>query len=105
MPAAIAVAGGIGLGISSFENDLVGRAFGWRQVVSGLALVAATLGLLPAVAGAANGRWGLASSGVEQPLAFVNRGGAGARSAPCGWATPVPCRWAHGRWSPGSPTR
>ena len=77
VPAAIAVAGGIGLGISSFENDLVGRAFGWRQVVSGLALIAATLGLLPAVAGAANGRWGLASSGVEQPLAFVNRGGSG----------------------------
>jgi GT2 family glycosyltransferase len=74
-PAAIAVAGAVGLGISSFENDLVGLAFGWRQVVSGLALVAATLGLLPVVAGAADGRWGLPSSGVEQPLAFLDRPG------------------------------
>ncbi|MGO8861804.1 MAG: glycosyltransferase [Acidimicrobiales bacterium] len=72
-PAAIAIACGVGLGISSFENDLAGLAFGWRQVVSGLALVAAALGLLPVVAGAINGRWGLPSSGVEQPLAFLDR--------------------------------
>jgi GT2 family glycosyltransferase len=73
VPAAIAVAAGIGLGISSFENDLAGRAFGWRQVVSVTALVAVLLGLLPVAAGALNGRWGLPVSGVEQPLAFLNR--------------------------------
>ncbi len=73
VPAAIAVAGGIGLGISSFENDLVGMAFGWRQLVSALALVAVTLGLLPVFAGAANGRWGLAANGVEQPLSFLTQ--------------------------------
>jgi GT2 family glycosyltransferase len=73
VPAAIAVAAGIGLGITSFENDLTGLAFGWRQVVSALALVAVTLGLLPVVAGAANGRWGLPSNGVEQPLSFLNQ--------------------------------
>jgi hypothetical protein len=76
VPAAIAVAAGVGLGISSFENDLAGLAFGWRQVVSGLALVAVTIGLLPAAAGALNGRWGLANSGVEQPLSFLSRAGA-----------------------------
>ncbi len=61
VPAAIAVAVGIGLGISSFENDLAGMAFGWRQVVSGLALVAVTLGLLPVVAGA--DQWALGIAG------------------------------------------
>jgi GT2 family glycosyltransferase len=73
VPAGIAVAAGIGLGISAFENDLAGLAFGWRQVVSGLALVAVTVGLLPTAAGALDGRWGLPANGVEQPLAFLNR--------------------------------
>jgi GT2 family glycosyltransferase len=76
VPAAIAVAAGVGLGISSFENDLAGLAFGWRQVVSGLALLAVTVGILPVAAGALNGRWGLAANGVEQPLSFLSRAGA-----------------------------
>jgi hypothetical protein len=75
VPAAIAVAAGVGLGISSFENDLAGLVFGWRQVVSGLALVAVTVGILPVAAGALNGRWGLATTGVEQPLSFLSRAG------------------------------
>jgi GT2 family glycosyltransferase len=73
VPAAVAVAAGIGLGISSFENDLTGLAFGWRQMVSALALGAVTLGLLPVVAGAANGRWGLPTEGVEQGLSFLSQ--------------------------------
>ena len=70
-PAALAVAACIGLGISAFENDLTGRTFGWRQVVSVGALVCVAVGLLPVVAGAAGGRWGLPSQGVEQPLDFL----------------------------------
>jgi GT2 family glycosyltransferase len=72
-PAAVAVAAAIGLGVSSFENDLAGQAFGWRQVVTGVAVVAVGLGLLPVVVGAAGGRWDMPTSGVEQPLAFLNR--------------------------------
>ncbi len=72
VPAAVAVAAGIGLGISSFEMDLAGQEFGWRQVMSSLALFAAALGLLPVAAGAVDGRWGLATTGVEQPLAFLS---------------------------------
>jgi hypothetical protein len=75
VPAAIAVAAGVGLGVSTFENDLAGLAFGWRQIVSGFALVAVLVGLLPVVAGAVGGRWGLASTGVEQPLSFLDRAG------------------------------
>jgi GT2 family glycosyltransferase len=73
VPAAIAVAAGVGLGISSFENDLSGQAFGWRQVVSAAALVAVVVGLLPVVGGALNGRWAMPANGVEQPLAFLDR--------------------------------
>jgi hypothetical protein len=73
VPAAVAVAAGVGLGISSFESDLVGTTFGWRQIASGLAVIAVTVGLLPVVAGALNGRWDLPASGVEQPLSFLSR--------------------------------
>ena len=76
VPAAVAVAAGIGLGISSFEQDLAGQAFGWRQVVSVVSLVAVALGLVPVAAGAVDGRWGLPTSGVEQPLAFLAHPGA-----------------------------
>ncbi|HWE67292.1 MAG TPA: glycosyltransferase family 2 protein [Acidimicrobiales bacterium] len=72
-PAALAVAAGIGLGISSFENDLAGRSFGWRQVVSVTALVAVVVGLLPVAGGALSGRWGMPANGVEQPLSFLNK--------------------------------
>jgi GT2 family glycosyltransferase len=71
-PAALAVAAGIGLGISSFENDLAGQAFGWRQVVSGAAVFAMALGLVPVAVASADGRWGLPTSGIEQPLAFLS---------------------------------
>jgi GT2 family glycosyltransferase len=75
VPAAIAVAAGVGLGLSTFENDLAGLAFGWRQIVSGLALVAVTVGVLPVVVGSVGGRWGLANNGIEQPLSFLGRAG------------------------------
>ena len=72
-PAALTVAVCVGLGISAFENDLSGREFGWRQLLSVAALVFVGVGLLPVVAGAVNGRWGLPSQGAEQPLAFLGR--------------------------------
>jgi hypothetical protein len=72
-PAALAVAACVGLGISAFENDLVGRAFGWRQVVSTAALVAVAIGGLPVIAAAGGGRWDMPTAGVDQPLAFLNR--------------------------------
>jgi hypothetical protein len=70
-PAALAVAMCIGIGIAAFENDLSGRAFGWRQLVSTAAIVFVGVGLLPVVGGAVGGRWDLPSQGVEQPLAFL----------------------------------
>jgi GT2 family glycosyltransferase len=73
VPAAIGVAAAIGLGVSAFELDVALDSFSWRQVISGVAMIAVVLGVLPVVAGAFGGRWGLPSNGVEQPLAFLNR--------------------------------
>jgi hypothetical protein len=70
-PAAFAVAVCLGLGISSFENDLTGREFGWRQVVGVVALIFGVVGLLPVVSGAVSGRWNLPAQGAEQPLSFL----------------------------------
>ncbi len=75
-PAATAVAAGVGLGVASFEVDLAGYHFGWRQVATGLALLAAVVGLLPVVADAGDGRWGLADTGFTQALASLPGGGA-----------------------------
>jgi hypothetical protein len=72
-PAALAIAACLGLGISSFENDLTGREFGWRQVIAAAALVFGVVGLLPVVGGAVSGRWNLPAQGVEQPLSFLDR--------------------------------
>ena len=72
-PAALAVAMCIGIGIAAFENDLSGREFGWRQLVSAAAIVFVGVGLLPVVGGAVGGRWDLPSQGVEQPLAFLSQ--------------------------------
>ncbi len=72
-PAAFAVAVCVGIGIAAFENDLSGREFGWRQLVSVAALAFVAVGLLPVVGGAIGGRWDLPAQGVEQPLAFLGR--------------------------------
>jgi GT2 family glycosyltransferase len=76
-PAAFAVAACVGIGIAAFENDLSRREFGWRQLVSASALVFVAIGLLPVVGSAVGGRWDLPSQGLEQPLAFLARPGAG----------------------------
>ena len=61
--AAVGVAGAVGLGVAAFETDLAGYRFGWRQGVAVLSIGALGVGLLPAVAEAADGRWGLPVSG------------------------------------------
>jgi GT2 family glycosyltransferase len=70
-PAAVAVACGVGLGISAFEIDLSGYQFGWRQLVAALSVAAAVVGLLPVIVAAGGGRWGLPVTGYGQPLSFL----------------------------------
>lgn len=71
-PAATAVAAAVGLGVSAFEIDLTGYPFGWRQMITGLTIVAVVVGLVPVVAAAGGGRWGLAVNGYSQPLSFMS---------------------------------
>jgi GT2 family glycosyltransferase len=69
-PAAVAVAGALGLGVAAFEADLVGYGFGWRQGLAALSVAALAIGVLPTVAAAAGGRWGLPSSGYAGAVGF-----------------------------------
>ena len=73
-PAAVAVAAGIGLGVAAFETDLSGYRFGWRQVLTGLGVLALVVGVVPVVAQSFQGRWGLPGSGYAGPLAFTAQG-------------------------------
>jgi GT2 family glycosyltransferase len=73
VPAAVSVAVAIGLGVGSFETDLSGYRFGWRQAVTAVATVAIVLGLTPVVAEAADGRWGLPGTGYAQSLSFLDQ--------------------------------
>jgi GT2 family glycosyltransferase len=56
-PAAVAMVLAAVLGLSAFENDLPAYRFGWPQVASVVAAVAAALSTLPALAGTIDGRW------------------------------------------------
>jgi GT2 family glycosyltransferase len=72
-PAALAVAAGAGLGVASFETDLAGHRFGWRQVLSGLCVGGLLVGAVPVVLATGDGRFGLPSTGYDTALGFVAR--------------------------------
>ncbi|HLH28635.1 MAG TPA: hypothetical protein VKW77_06940, partial [Acidimicrobiales bacterium] len=71
-PAAVAVAGAIGLGISAFEIDVPRAAFGWRQLVTGLAAVATALAALPTVVSALPGAWNLPTNDFTQAVGWMH---------------------------------
>jgi hypothetical protein len=71
-PAAVGVAAGVGLGVVAFERDLAEYRFGWRQAVSAVAIAAAAVGLLPVLAAAGDGRWGLPAAGYGSSLSFLS---------------------------------
>ncbi len=72
-PAAAALAGSAGLGAVAFDLDLPGYRFGWRQLVSGLALIGALLAAVPAVVAASDGHWHLPSQDATVALPFLDR--------------------------------
>jgi hypothetical protein len=77
-PAAVGVALAVGLGAASFESDLPGYNFGWRQAATVLAAVAAAIGVIPVLLASANGRWDLPLSGYGEATAWMGtHGGAG----------------------------
>ncbi|MGQ0743362.1 MAG: glycosyltransferase [Acidimicrobiales bacterium] len=70
-PAAVSLALAAALGAASFENDLRGYRFGWRQGGSVLAGGLLALATLPVLGAAAGGRWGQPSSELAEGLAVV----------------------------------
>jgi GT2 family glycosyltransferase len=67
-PAAAAIALSAALGVAAFELDLPGYHFGWRQVASVVAGVAAVLACVPVVARSVDGRWRQPSTGYDALL-------------------------------------
>ena len=57
MPAALGLCLAIAMGVLAFEQDVVGSDFGVSQVLSGVAVAAVLIGLVPIGVAAANGRW------------------------------------------------
>ncbi|MDQ2754918.1 MAG: hypothetical protein M3R71_05145, partial [Actinomycetota bacterium] len=76
-PAAAALAGAVALGVVAFELDLPGYRFGWRQLASGVAAVAAIVAAVPALTGVGGGRWHVPSKDATSAVAFLpdNHGG------------------------------
>jgi GT2 family glycosyltransferase len=71
-PAAVAVAGLIGLGIAAFEEDLRAAEFGWRQLVVVAATGVVVLASLPTLVSALPGRWDLPINDFSQSVAWMH---------------------------------
>lgn len=70
-PAAAALALCVGLGVVSFQRDLPGYRFGWRQLASLVAAGGIAVGSLAVLGAALGGRWGLPAQGFDQSLAWM----------------------------------
>ncbi len=70
-PAAVAVAAAIGLGVAAFEEDLPSATFGWRQLLSVLAICVFVLGALPTLVSAVPGRWDLPVNDFSQSVTWM----------------------------------
>ena len=71
-PAAVAVAGLVGLALSGFEVELSDFAFSWRQVVTVVGLAVATCSVLTVVTELPSGRFNLGTVGLDQSLAGID---------------------------------
>jgi hypothetical protein len=70
-PAAVAVAAAIGLGVAAFEEDLRSTVFGWRHLLSVVAIGAFVLGGIPTLVSAAPGRWDLPVNDFSQSVTWM----------------------------------
>ena len=70
-PAAVAVAAAIGLGVAAFEEDLRSANFGWRHLLSVVAIGAFVLGAIPTLVSAVPGRWDLPVNDFSQSVTWM----------------------------------
>jgi hypothetical protein len=67
--AAVGLAFAVGMGAASIAHDLPGYHFGWRQIATGVAVVALGLATLPLLGDAiGDGSWGLSSTDLDGTL-------------------------------------
>lgn len=72
VPAAVLTAAAIGMGVTAFERDLWAAQFGWRQVLSVVAVGAAALAALPTLVSALPGRWELPTNAFAQSVQWMS---------------------------------
>ncbi len=70
-PAAVAVAGLIGLAVITFEEDVHIAEFGWRQLAMVVGVGALVLGSVPTIVSALPGRWDLPLTDFNQSVAWM----------------------------------
>ncbi len=70
-PAAVATAAAIGLGVAAFEEDLRSAVFGWRHLLSVVAIGAFVLGGIPTLVSAVPGRWDLPVNDFGQSVTWM----------------------------------
>jgi hypothetical protein len=73
VPAALGLALSVGAGVAAFEADVMGSVFGWRQVLSIVALVAGIAAVLPFLVAASDGRWRSPDTDVMASLNSMDR--------------------------------
>ncbi len=71
VPAAIAIAVCVGLGVAAFELDLSGYHFGWRQAASVVAAAAACAACLPVLVRSVDGGWRQPTTGFDGVLPWL----------------------------------
>ncbi len=76
-PAAAALASAVALGAASFEIDLPGYRFGWRQGAAAAGAVCLALAAVPFVAASSGGRWDMPSAGPSSALSLLASPSAG----------------------------
>jgi hypothetical protein len=71
-PAAIGVSLAAALAVVAYEEDVAGRAFGWRQLTGAAAIVAFAAWALPGVAAVLPGDWDMPRTDWRQALGFLD---------------------------------
>jgi hypothetical protein len=73
--AAVGVVLGFALGVEAFRADVVGKAFGWRQLLSLVAVAAVTISSVPLVLDLLDGRWLAPVSDVGEAVSSIQAKG------------------------------
>ena len=74
VPAVLGLAISVAMGALAFERDVIGSDFGVAQVLSGVAVVALVVGIVPIAVASVNGRWYQPEGDFRNLLSVVDEG-------------------------------